>query len=87
MDKGAVLEPTPCYLLKVKSMAEKQYQPILVRSLSAITDDPEELSLCLVRALGIFDDYARKKRVSSFCILLLILIQFSRAHCHLGWCD
>ena len=63
---AAILEPYPGYLPKVRNCAEGQerYQPIVVKSLSAITADPEELVLCPVRALKIYDEYARKKNLS-----------------------
>lgn len=61
--RGVVLEPYPGYLPKVRSTAEGEarYAPIVVKSLDAITTDPDELSLCPVRALKAYDKYARKR--------------------------
>jgi integrase len=61
---GVVLEPCPGYLPKVMSTAEGQvrYAPIVVKSLSALTNDPNELSLCPVRALKAYDRYASARK-------------------------
>jgi len=60
---GAVLEPCPRYLPKVLSTAEGEirYAPILIKNLSAITTDPDELALCPVSTLKSYDAYARAK--------------------------
>ncbi len=60
---GAILEPFPGYLPKIRSTAEgeSRYQPIVIRSLSAITDDPGELALCPVRALRSYHSWAGKR--------------------------
>ena len=61
---GVVLEPTPRYLPKVLATAEGEarYAPIVVKSLSSLTNDPDELSLCPVRALRSYDAYARRRK-------------------------
>jgi len=60
---GVVLEPFPGYLPKVGSTAEGQrrYQPIVVKSLNALTADESELALCPVRALQHYDTRARQR--------------------------
>ena len=60
---GAIVEPVPRYLPKIRSTAEGEarYAPMIVRSLTGITDDPAELLLCPVHALKIYDALARKR--------------------------
>jgi hypothetical protein len=60
---GVILEPRPGFLPKVSATAEGEarYQPIVVRKLSSITQDPVELRLCPVRALSIYDAFARRR--------------------------
>ncbi len=62
-NSGVVLEPSPRYLPKVMSTAEGEarYAPIVIKALSAITRDPDELALCPVAALKAYDAYAREK--------------------------
>lgn len=63
-DKGdVVLEPIPGYLPKVLANAEGQarYLPMCVRSLAKITNDPDELSLCPVKALKAYENYANRR--------------------------
>ncbi len=61
MKDAAILVPCPGYLPKIRSTAEGQtrYQPIVVRSLRALTNDEDELSLCPVRALRLYDTAAK----------------------------
>jgi hypothetical protein len=58
---GVILEPFPGYLPKVAATAEggARYLPIVIRKLSELTHDPDELLLCPVRALKLYDAYAR----------------------------
>ena len=61
--RGVVLTPHPGYLPKIRSTAEgeSRYSPIVVRPLSAITDDPAELSLCPVAALRDYHAWAESR--------------------------
>jgi integrase len=60
---GVVLVPHPGFLPKVISTAEGEarYAPIVIKNLDAVTIDPDELSLCPVRALQAYDRYARAR--------------------------
>ena len=57
---GVVLEPVAKYIPKARSCAagEKRYAPISIRSLDSITSEPEELTLCPVRAIRAYDKIA-----------------------------
>ena len=57
---GVILEPIARFIPKARSCAagEKRYAPISIRSLDSITDDPQELTLCPVRALRAYDKIA-----------------------------
>ena len=59
----AILVPCPGYLPKIRSTAEGQsrYQPILIRSLSSLTTDEAELTLCPVRALRHYETVAKQR--------------------------
>lgn len=59
-----ILTPVAGYLPKVAATAEGQprYKSIVIRSLSKITNDPAELTICPVRALLAYDKYAKAKR-------------------------
>ncbi len=58
-----ILEPLPGYIPKVRANAEREarYQPMIVRSLSSITRDEAELTLCPVRALLAYDRIAKER--------------------------
>ena len=60
---AAILTPYPGYLPKALAVAEGQtrYEPIVVRNLSAITDDPDELLLCPVLALKAYHSWAESR--------------------------
>lgn len=57
-----VLVPNPRYLPKIIKTAEGDecFSPIIIKRLSSLTDDPEELALCPARALQVYDSYARR---------------------------
>ena len=57
------MELFPGYLPKIRATAEREtrYAPIIIRSLTALTDDPGELSLCPVAALQDYHAWAERK--------------------------
>ncbi len=59
----AILEPLPGYIPKVRANAEREarYQPMVVRSLTTITNDQAELTLCPVRALRAYEKVASER--------------------------
>jgi len=59
--QAVVLQPVPGYLPKILDTAEGQrrYAPMVVRRLSSVASDPADLSLCPVRALLAYDNYAK----------------------------
>ena len=61
-DRALILQPHALYIPKVASTAEgeKWYSPIVVRRLSNLATDEEDLKLCPVRALLAYDKYAKK---------------------------
>ena len=62
-DGDAILEPRPGFLPKTLACAEgeKRYSPIVIRRLSHITDDLDEMALCPVRALLAYHAYASRR--------------------------
>ena len=58
-----ILTPYPGYLPKALAVAEgrERYEPIVVRNLSAITSDPDELLLCPVLALRAYHSWAESR--------------------------
>lgn len=62
-DRAVIIPPFPGFLPKVRSTAEgaARYRPMIIRRLSALTDDPEELLLCPARAILIYHDWAKKR--------------------------
>ena len=59
----AILETLPGYIPKVRANAEREarYRPMVVRSLSAVTSDDAELTLCPVRALRAYEKVASER--------------------------
>ena len=59
-----IVIPFPGYLPKIRKAAEGQerFQPMVVRKLSNLTPDHDELLLCPVRALLAYDKWAKKQR-------------------------
>jgi hypothetical protein len=60
---SVILVPVPGYLPKVASTAEgnSRYSPIVIRSLDSLASDEADLSLCPVRALAAYQDFAKKR--------------------------
>ena len=62
-NSGLVLVPFPGYLPKIVKAAEgqKQFRPMVVRNLSNISVEPEELLLCPVSTLMTYHRWAKRK--------------------------
>jgi hypothetical protein len=61
--KAVILQPVPGYLPKISSTAEgnKRYVPIVIRKLSSFASDAADLTLCPVRALLLYQEFAKKR--------------------------
>ncbi len=62
-DRAVIVPPFPGFLPKIRSTAEGavRYSPMVIRKLSALTDDPEELLLCPARTLIAYHEWAKKR--------------------------
>ena len=62
-DRAVIVPPFAGYLPKIRSAAEgaPRYQPMVIRRLSAITSDSEELLLCPARTLLSYHRWAERR--------------------------
>ena len=62
-NRCVIIPPFPVFLPKIRSTAEgaDRYQPMVIRKLSALTDDPDELLLCPARTLLAYHKWAEKR--------------------------
>ena len=61
--RSVIIPPFPGFLPKIRSTAEgaERYLPMVIRKLSVLTDDPEELLLCPARTLLAYHEWAKKR--------------------------
>ena len=67
-----ILQPKAGYIPKSASTAEGQdrYSPIVVRRLSNLASEPEDMKLCPVRTLLAYDNYAKRLKKRRKCFFL-----------------